>query len=326
MLKRLALIASALMVAALFVRTVDGATKSDWLTYVRGADAVLAGKTPYAPFEVQGPFQLPEAADGLGYVYPPSSAVVLAPFLRPFELWAALSLALFLGGALATLWVHRRLAAGPIAGVLVFTALWAPLWDGVSSGTFSVAAAGLLGLGYAGFSTAGVGAAVKLFPASWILLTRKRRDLAWSALGLGVPILVSVVLAGIEPWSEYVQVFRNATPDCARFLPSATCLGVPAPVTYGAGVVALLLAAKAPREWKLLLLGAFPAVIAPQLPLHYLAMTAPGLVAVCIRAASLLRPSSEDVGEAPRAGSESVGDRPAEVQDRPGAPRGLAPS
>ena len=253
--------------------------REDWLTYVRGADAVVARHSPYADFQLAGPYVLGNAANGNGYVYPPSAAVVMAPFLHPFELWVALGLAVFLVGLVAVAWRHGMLLVVPgIAMVLASAALW----TGTLSGAASAAMAGLLGIAYVGLPASGLGAVVKMFPASWLILGWSR----WVLVVAAIPIGLSIALIGLEPWIDYIAVFRNAEPACRQFS-SLVCVGVPPMVTYAIGGLVLLGALRAPREWKLLALGVFPLVVADQIPMHYYALIVPGCIALIARASAI---------------------------------------
>jgi hypothetical protein len=253
--------------------------REDWLTYVRGADAVFARQSPYADFQLAGPYVLGNAANGNGYVYPPSAAIVMAPFLHPFELWVALGLAVFLVGLVAVAWRHGMLLVVPgIAMVLASAALW----TGTLSGAASAAMAGLLGIAYVGLPATGLGAVVKLFPASWLLLGWSR----WVLVVAAIPVALSIALIGAGPWFDYIVVFRNAEPACRQFS-SLVCVGVPPLVTYAIGSLLLLAALRASREWKLLALGVFPLVVADQIPMHYYALIVPGCVALVARASAI---------------------------------------
>lgn len=253
--------------------------REDWLTYVRGSELIFSGQTPYAAFQLEGPYPLGTAANGNGFVYPPSAAVVIAPFLHPFELWAVLGILLFVGGLVAVARYHDLSLLVPGTAMLLSSKV---LWAGTLSGAASPAMAGLLGIAYVGIPTAGLAAAIKLFPASWVLLGWSR----WIAIGAAVPIVLSIALAGLGPWLEYPTVFRNAEPVCWQFS-SLVCLGVPEWVTFalGAGLVALSMLVS--RPWRLLALGILPLVIADQVPMHYWALIAPGCVALMARAAEI---------------------------------------
>jgi hypothetical protein len=253
--------------------------REDWLTYVRGSELVFSGQSPYAAFQLEGPYPLGTAANGNGFVYPPSAAVVMAPFLHPFELWATLGIVLFAGGLLAIARHHGLSLLVPGTAMLLSSAV---LWSGTISGAASPAIAGLLGLAYVGVPTAGIAAAVKLFPASWVILGWSR----WIAIGAAVPILVSVALAGFGPWLEYPTAFRNAEPACWQFS-SLACVGVPEWMTFVLGALLVAGAMRASRAWRLLALGMLPLVIADQIPMHYYALVVPGCVALMARAAEL---------------------------------------
>ena len=52
----------------------------DYLSYAAAGGRILAGVGIYTPMQVSGPYFLGHAAWGLGYVYPPPSALVAVPF------------------------------------------------------------------------------------------------------------------------------------------------------------------------------------------------------------------------------------------------------
>jgi hypothetical protein len=253
--------------------------REDWLTYVRGAELVTSGQSPYAAYQLAGPYPLWTAAAGNGYVYPPSAAVVMAPFLHPFELWVSLGVALFVTSLTAVARHHRLSMIVPGSAVLISAPM---LWAGVSSGAVSIALAGLLGLAYVGLPTAGLAAAVKLFPASWMLLGWNR----WIALAGAIPIVISIALAGLRPWVDYPIVFGNAEHTCSE-VSSLVCHGVPSALTYAIGAALLIAAWRSTREWLLLALGVFPLVVADQIPTHYYALVVPGYVALIGRLSAI---------------------------------------
>jgi len=112
--------------------------REDWLTYVRGADLMFSGQSPYAAFQLDGPYPLGTAANSNGFVYPPSAAIVMAPFLHPFELWAVLGIVLFIGALVAIARQHRLPLVVPGTAMLLSPVV---LWIGTMSGAASAAMA-----------------------------------------------------------------------------------------------------------------------------------------------------------------------------------------
>lgn len=257
----------------------------DWQTYVAGANKVLAGQTPYAPWQLTGPYLLGDAAGGDGFVYPPSAAILLAPFVQTYALWVAFNLVVYVAGVLAVVAVSVGLSPLPVAVGLWIALLPSWLWDGIINGGVTPALAGGLGLIYAGVPLAGVGAAVKLVPGAWVALPMRvdvRRGLVGAAVGFGVPAAISVALAGLGPWADFVVAIGNGRPVCGQSLFSAVCLGVPQAVLWAAGAALVILSFRLPRHWALLVLGLVPIVAAPEIWLHYWLLIIPGIVAVAM--------------------------------------------
>jgi len=252
----------------------------DWQTYVRGSDALLSGQSPYASFQLAGPYSLDQAAAGAGYVYPPSAAVLMAPFLRPFPMWATLNVGLYVLGLLAVIWRHGALRPTAVAFSLLFAWVWPGLGDAISHGGVSPAIAGGLALAYAGVPTAGLGAALKVFPVAWITISGSIRLTAASLL---VPILISLIFAGFAPWRDFVIAFANGQPDCGHSMASLRCVPIPLWAIWAIGIGMVAAIPMVPRAWALLLLGAMPLVVAPEIWPHYLLMVAPGIVAITFR-------------------------------------------
>lgn len=257
----------------------------DWLTYRYGANNVLAGQSPYAPWQLTGSYSFDAVAGGNGFVYPPSAAIILAPFLQPYALWVAFNVLVYLAGVLAVVVISAGLSPISVA-VGLWIALIPPwLWDGILGGGVTPALAGALGLIYAGVPLTGVGAAIKLFPGAWVALPMRvdvKRALVGAAVGFGVPAAVSVAVAGLGPWADFVVAIRNARPVCDRALFSAVCLGVPQAVLWTAGAALFVLSFRLPRHWALLVLGLVPILAAPEIWLHYWLTIVPGMVAVAM--------------------------------------------
>lgn len=270
-LSTLAAIAVAGLVWALnFYPGLDG----DWLSYRATFDRLAAGGPLYPAFQA-APFSLYDAAWGAGYVYPPSSVVMLpaAYWLWP---WRVLNLAILAGGVWAA--SRRPWAVGV---VLAHPATWASFANGQAMPML----VGLYGLAYAAPRATGwlavLGAAVKVFPADLLILAWRR----------GQPIRgAGLALAGLVAWAVlggYGAVMLNAEPIC-HGQPILALHCTSAPLAYAVAAFLLLgaIAARSDRlAFALLCLAPFAA--APDwtwayflLPLMALVVLAPVVVEV----------------------------------------------
>jgi hypothetical protein len=255
----------------------------DYRSYVLGAQALFSGQSPYAPFQLAGPFDLRYAA-GRGFVYPPSAALITAPFTLTRELWAFVNIAMLAIGCIAIL--HRYRLLNPVSVVLV---AWAIVihpgtTESLAIGSVSPAVAGLLGLAAVGGPAwlLGIGGAVKLFPAAWIAVdARSRTRGQWIAFAVGLltPAVLSLALAGPTPWIDYIQVFGNAEPSC-RGLASFPCAGAPPLLMYGVAGVLVLMAAFGQTPVGMIAVVAAVLVLAPDIWYHYLLLLIPAGVAI----------------------------------------------
>jgi hypothetical protein len=263
--------------------TALGGPMMDWESYRRGAEAVLAGRSPYAPFQLVGPYSLPLATGGHGFVYPPSGAVVLAPLTASLELWIALNAITLASGVFALV---RRSGGQPLlaAAVLWLISLTPPLREGLDVGSASVLMAGILAWTLAGSRTSiivGLAAATKLFPGAWLLWTGRtdrRATLIGGSIAMAAPVLVSVALAGPSPWLDWIVAFGNGEPLCVAA--TLRCTGVPIWLTYVVAAGALLVALAAPRSVAACALVVAIVAAAPDWPKHYdLLLLPPAIVA-----------------------------------------------
>jgi hypothetical protein len=170
----------------------------DWLGYRAGFERLLATGTPYAPFELVGPFT-PEHLD---FIHPPNALVLFAPFAilpQPLDyiLWIAIPVAIF-GYLLRDLpwW------AWPAVALLSTTnSLQYPILNGNSS-LFMTAIFGL-GIRY-GWVVGLLAMKPTLAPLAIVGLRRSKRTLLVAGTLAVVPILVTL------PWlADYLTVARN---------------------------------------------------------------------------------------------------------------------
>ncbi len=124
----------------------------DWVTYRNATWRWLDGQPIYAPAQLQGPYHLADVVT-IGYAYPPPGVVLFLPFaLGDWGRWAwlAANVGFFLLGMQA---LTRRFGGpattylwGPLLGLL---AVSLPYLDAVTSGSNSLAFAGLFALALA---------------------------------------------------------------------------------------------------------------------------------------------------------------------------------
>jgi hypothetical protein len=167
----------------------------DWLGYRAGVERLVATGSPYAPFELAGPF-VPEHLD---FIHPPNALVLFAPFAvlphpLDFVAWDAIPLAVLA-------YPLRRLAwwAWPFVAVLGATdSLQYPILNGNSS--LWMCAAFSLGLRL-GWPAGLMAMKPSLAPLAVVAV---RRPLPAIALAL-IPIVLTLPL-----WPSYLTVLRNA--------------------------------------------------------------------------------------------------------------------
>jgi Glycosyltransferase family 87 len=170
----------------------------DWLGYRAGFDRLLATGTPYAAFELAGPFT-PEHLD---FIHPPNALVLFAPFAilpQPLDyiLWIAIPIAIFC-------YLLRDLPwwAWPFVALLSTTnSLQYPILNGNSS-LFMTA---IFGLGFRyGWVVGLLAMKPTLAPLAIVGFRRSRRTVLVTAALAIVPILVTL------PWfADYITVARN---------------------------------------------------------------------------------------------------------------------
>jgi hypothetical protein len=167
----------------------------DWLGYRAGVERLVATGSPYAPFELAGPF-VPEHLD---FIHPPNALLLFAPFAvlphpLDFIAWDAIPLAVLA-------YPLRRLAwwAWPVVAVLAATdSLQYPILNGNSS--LWMCAAFSLGLRF-GWPAGLIAMKPSLVPLAVVGLRRPGPAIALAV----VPILVTLPLL-----PAYLVVLQNA--------------------------------------------------------------------------------------------------------------------
>ena len=198
----------------------------DYLSYVAAGQRVLDGTGIYAPFQLAGPYPLGRAAWGMGYVYPPPTAVLAVPFAWIGE---PLGFAVFTTAAgmtlgLALYRVARGEGLGPGHARLFALVLLVspPAIESLGTGQANTfVAIGLLGTwlyprasGY----LAVIGGVLKLFPLSAITWTiRTRAPVMWPLAMLVAVLALSVLLQGTDAWRDFFVASSNG--QSTQFLP-----------------------------------------------------------------------------------------------------------
>jgi hypothetical protein len=210
---------------------------ADARSYAEGARRVFAAVSPYSEMQLAGPYPIDHASFGLGFVYPPSGAYLLAPFTigEPFwYLWNALSFVALIGVVL--LMVRRELGGLSLTASVAVAALGVTLFQpgltDLETGYLSpmiAAATGVLWLWprWSGWISVLLGL-VKVFPAAG-LLWAMRRGQEWKApLVVGGVVVMVVTIAQPSFLADWVTALGNAEAACPAFaFVSFGCLGVP---------------------------------------------------------------------------------------------------
>jgi hypothetical protein len=230
----------------------------DAISYAAGAQRVYASTSPYTAMQLAGPYALDEVIVGFGFVYPPSGAYLLLPFVlgEPFwYAWNALSIVALIG--IVLLIVRRELGrlSVPMAfavGAVAVTVFQVGITD-LKTGYISPMVAAAMGSMWLWPRWSAIPSLlfgmIKVFPAAGLLWTLRKHGV-WK-LPLLIAVFIGVLITTVQPsWlADWLTALGNAEPACPEFaLPSFACLGLPPLVGYLAGVALLLLAWRAPRD------------------------------------------------------------------------------
>lgn len=205
------------------------ANDADFTTFATAVRRALDGQAIYAPFQLEGPYELGQAAGGGGFVYPPSAVPLL------LVLTAAGGFVFRLAGLLAMVAVAFRILRPhltPFRAAFLYIALLATpfMRDSLKAGQadpFIAAGLGLIWLyprGTAYFAL--IGGAFKIFPlAALVWAIRKRAEFARPIAVLVLLVTAATTWLGLESWSQYLTTFLNGRPGCyPHGLPSFACV------------------------------------------------------------------------------------------------------
>jgi hypothetical protein len=278
---------------------------ADALSYAEGARHVFAGTTPYSAMQLTGPYFLDDASFGLGFVYPPTGAYLLAPFLfgEPFwYVWNALSLAAVVGVVLLIVRqeLGRLTAVVAIATAALAVTLLQPGLSELRTGYLSPMVAAAFGAAWlwprwSAFPALLFGL-IKVFPGAALVWT-VRKGGHWVAPLVGA-IAAALLVTVVHPsfLSDWITSIGNAVPGCPEFaLFSFGCLGIPV-VGYVVAGVLLIAAWRVPRDdVSFLLLGL--ALTAPLPDIYWGNLMVPMIAGIPL-ALRLARPTLERLGVA----------------------------
>jgi hypothetical protein len=230
---------------------------ADSLSYAEGARRIYGSVSPYSETQLAGPYPIDHASFGLGFVYPPSGAYLLAPFTlgEPFWLlWNALSFVAVIG--VVNLIVRREFGHLTLAWALASSAAAAVLFQvgltDLKTGYLSPMVAAGVGAMWLWPRWSAIPALlfglIKAFPAVGLLWTIRKGGIWRLPLVAAVAAFGLATLAHPTFLSEWVVALANAQPACPEFaLPSFGCLGFPW-IGYALAIVLLALSWKAARD------------------------------------------------------------------------------
>jgi hypothetical protein len=231
---------------------------ADAISYAEGARRVYAGLTPYTDMQLAGPYPLDAAIYGLGFVYPPSGAYLLAPFTlgEPFfYLWVVLSFVAVIG--IVLLMVRREVGRMSTAMAFAVVAITATAFQvgfsELKSGYVSPMVAAAMGSMWLWPRWSAIPALlcglIKAFPAAGVLWAIRTKGV-WKG-PLLVAVAMALLLAIAHPgWiADWLVALGNAEAACPPFaLWSIACVGLPVVVGYVAGFLLLLASWLAKRD------------------------------------------------------------------------------
>jgi hypothetical protein len=201
------------------------ASNADILSYQRGVTSIVDGRSPYAPSQVSGPYQLGTVSWGRGFVYPPTSVGILWPtalgVIGIFKLVNASAL-LIVVAVLA--W---RLTGRPSAvGAAIALTLAHPGMHVREGQVEPLIAAGIgaLWLWPSGWLAVG-GGLVKLHPFAGLVWAVRKGGSITPPLATGAAVIGIWALIAPDLWRDWMASTVNMRADCnAIGWPSVNCL------------------------------------------------------------------------------------------------------
>jgi alpha-1,2-mannosyltransferase len=203
----------------------------DLSAYLAAGQRVLNGESPYQAFQLEGSYSphLPEL-----YLYPPLLAVLAAPFAAITDnyrvanwIWGTLGVVILAASTIA-LSRRERIATGRDLLLLLMAVLaFAPVTGEFFIGNVNLALAGLLAGAWLALRTGSargevaagalvaVAALIKVFPILvilWFVLDGRRRAAIAALATMGLLVLATIPVVGLQPWLDYPTVLLNLGP------------------------------------------------------------------------------------------------------------------
>ncbi len=200
----------------------------DAWSYQAAGQRALEGAAVYAPFQTAGPYGLGYAAWGIGFVYPPTAALLSTP-LGPFGL--AGILILFVAAWLALGILAARVAresglshpAAVAVGLVTFVS--GPAINAWTSGNANLLVADALLASWLWSRSSGylavIGGLIKIYPGAGLVWTLRRHQSVKGPIVLGLAVTaLSVALLGIGSWHDFLLAVENGRSTSWWFVPS----------------------------------------------------------------------------------------------------------
>lgn len=254
-----------------------GANYADFVSYMDGGQRLIAEGSPYSPMQLEGPYPLPDAGGGGGFVYPPTSLWLFLPFAWGTLGGLAFNLvgALLLGIVVLAMLEQRGRIGWWAVPALIALAISPPLADSIRVGQVATWLAAGMGIMWLATKASGwmsvISGLVKIYPGAGLLWAwRHRAPLLLPSLA-GLLLAAVTAVAWPRTWAEFLTAWTNAEAGCPPWaLPSFACAGVPW-LGYLLALVMLGIAWKARSdEVAFLALGLAMLVPAPDVYVHYL--------------------------------------------------------
>jgi hypothetical protein len=201
----------------------------DFNTYWYTARQILEGGPIYPAWQLSGPYPLGNAAFGLGYVYPPTAALLSAPLglLSISVSWSLCLVAagIALGGVCFQIARNEQFTTRASVLIAAIVVLSPPSLESLLTGNVNVLIACAVGaawlrpkLGGYVFVVLGL---VKIYPIFGLIWSIRARVAVKGPLAVGVVIVLATLwILGPRPWLDYVSVIVNGQPTSDFILPA----------------------------------------------------------------------------------------------------------
>ena len=221
---------------------------ADPSSYTFGGSNLLAGRPIYAAFQLAGPYRLIDAANGHGFMYPPTAALLFAPLGT--SAWTVVVLAAWAAFAAMAYRVALGAYLKPQTALVVaaVVAISGPAINAASSGNVNLLVADALLASWLWPRSAGylavLGGLIKLFPAAGLVWALRKGGSALGPVAIGLVIVaVTTAFVGIGGWHDFLVALANGRSSSWYLVPSpiqALGPGIGTVVGYAAAGLALV--------------------------------------------------------------------------------------